>query len=376
MIIKKYFIILFLLLLSNFAYPNKIKPKFNLVIDFWLSPIFYESSLDMYGTSFNGSIICGVEIGKFTISGEISENYFSLSKNYYLNQSINAWNILRGTSNLYFRPVKWFELTLGIGGAWFSSSYLYNDTSVIGKDNGGLSFLLNAGFRPWKYFRIKLINRLDLFFDSQAPVPYYYGGIRFDFHPGIDILNIYVEASGMTWLYKDDYVNIQTGMFVWAVGIAFDASFPYEFKKIKKDEIKKDSIIEELKSTSKENIQKLKTAKKDDIIFFPKITFSYNFFKLNEDSYPILDDIAKVLLTRKKIDIEIGVHVYYTGDSLSELKISTKCANLLKSHLISKNINEDRIKIISFWGFNAYYSEFTNEKTFVQIKILPKKTKN
>lgn len=380
-------ILIFLIFISIskfYGFNNDI--KFRLIVDFWSNPFFYENSYNIYGVSINGSLMCGARIKKFTIGAEVYENYFSLTGQNDTKKLVGAWNIVRGTINGYFTPIKWFELKWGLGGAWYSSTFDLNDTRRIGKDEGGISFVLNAMFRPWKYMRIDIINNLDIFISQTNVTPYYLGGVRLVFYPFIDILNLYIETTGMPWIYNGEPVDIRTGMFFWGAGIALDISFPYELnikkreikfknKIVKNKEIKEGSEIKKPKNEIREDlkgdkIEELRQAQEGDVVVFTDIIFYPNSDEFKEESIPALDSIAIVLIEREDIRVEIRGHTNYTGAPRAEIDLSKARAGRVREYMVFKGVNARRMKILGYGGLYTEDDDVVEANRRVEIKVL------
>jgi len=382
------FLLIFISTMTLFGTDKDI--KFRLIADFWSNPFFYENKYKMYGVSINGSIMCGARIKKFTVGGEVFENYFSLTSQNKTNKLVGAWNIVRGTVNGYFTPIDWFELKWGIGGAWYSSSFDIDNTRIFGKDDGGISLVLNAMFRPWKYIRLDIINSLDIFINQNSATPYYIGGVRLGFYPFIEILTLYLEATGIPWVYNGDPVEIRSGMFLWGAGIALDISFPYKFNYVKRDKTKKVRIVkkekvinikeekmEEPKVLEKIEIKKginkieeLRKARSGDVVIFSNIIFYPNSNDFKEESLPELDAIAGVLLERSDIKVEIRGHTNYTGDPRGELNLSKSRAGKVRRYMISKGVNPNRMKILGYGGLYTENENIVEANRRVEIKVL------
>jgi len=314
--------------------------------------------------------MCGMRIKNFSFGGEVTDNYFAMSDIDKDHGIKTGWNIVRGLVKGFFEPVNWFELEWGVGGSWYSSTLISTDIGTLGKSLGGVSISLNSSFRPWKYFEIKLINVLDLYIDNGSVSPYYYGAARLDFHPFIKEINIYLETGGIPWFYRDADINITSGFFIWTVGASVDISLPYT--------IEKGPISDQLATGPddyekiKDPVEELKRATHGDIIFLAKVGFVTNSEVIEKKSYKILDDIAEVLTKRWDMNIEIGVHIYFTGNHKAELEISTKRANSIIKYLRKKGIRKKRMTVIGFWGFYSYYSKISESRNLVQIRVLDK----
>ncbi|MBN2546835.1 MAG: OmpA family protein [Spirochaetes bacterium] len=385
---KLVIVIVFIYILSlSFSTP---KIEFRLSADFYSNPYFYECIEKMHCRSLNGSIMLGVAINKFTIGLEVFENYYSLNSSG--SDLKGAWNIIRGTIDLYYKPINWFELKWGFGGAWYRSSFNENSTGITVKNEGGLSIILNAAFfPPFQYIHPELINRLDLFFFKNYVTPYYYGAIKCVFHPFIKWINIYIEAGGMTWINNDMPYDIKTGMFIWSAGIYIDLSIMSSINKMKNDirriqyyKKEKNGIIPEKEiQTEREkklilskeemyDFNLLKNGKVGDIIIFNSIKFSTDSSVIKEQSFIILDKIAELLNSDNNFEIEIRGHSGKLENLEEELLLSQERADKVREYLIKKGINKYTI-IANGYG-SLYTDKLTKEELdeYLEIKIIKK----
>jgi outer membrane protein OmpA-like peptidoglycan-associated protein len=360
---------------------SKIIPGFRMIADTNVFPFYYESTHSMYGMSIDGALMAGMRLDKFTVGFEMSENYNSLTKHNDALNLIGAWNIMRWTFDWYYEPVSWFELKLGTGGAWFRSAVSNNDAGTLAVNQGGMSVLLDGSFVPWKYITLRQINRFDLFFsDKSAAACFYYGGIRCDFHPYIQWLSLYVEVGGMTFFNDSRPVDeFKTAVFTWGTGVSVDIT-PAELIK-KKDEGKK---VEEKKVSVKEDknreavkktpvnkeIEDLKKAKEGDVIAFSNILFYPDKDAIKEESFPVMDMIAKVLSERNDIRIELTGNTNYVGNTVKEIELSRKRAEAVKKYLVNKGINADRIATTGNGSKFTKGADMDEANRKVEIKII------
>ncbi|MBN2546195.1 MAG: OmpA family protein, partial [Spirochaetes bacterium] len=93
-------------------------------------------------------------------------------------------------------------------------------------------------------------------------------------------------------------------------------------------------------------IQTDEKAEFSNIIFFPDSTI------LKEESYPVLNQIVKILIERKNIVIEIYGHTNDIGRPENERKLSVKRSEKVKDYLVKHGVDPERI--ICF-GFGSIY---------------------
>jgi outer membrane protein OmpA-like peptidoglycan-associated protein len=290
---------------------------------------------------------------------------------------------MRWTFDGYFEPVSWFELKLGLGGAWYKSAFSSNATGTYSVSQGGFSILLDGSFVPWKFITLRQINRLDLFFPEGGVAPYYYGGIRCDFHPYFLWLSLYLEVGGMTFFSNNMPVdNFKTGMFTWGLGVSIDITPTRSFKK---NEVKpqenttveekttiKEDIKEPVKDVIVENkdIEKLKTAKEGDVVTFSNILFYSDNDTVKEESFPVIDQIVDVLKDRPEIRIELIGNTNDVGNPAEEIKLSKKRADAVKNYLVKKGINGNRIITTGNGSKNTKGANIDEANRKVEIKII------
>jgi outer membrane protein OmpA-like peptidoglycan-associated protein len=411
---KKIILITCIIIAYMPIYSQQVKPEFRFIADFWSLPIYHDSVYFIDGISFNGSFMGGVRFSKFTIGAELIEQF-----NYFI---AGKWNIVRGTIDLYFEPVNWVELKWGIGGSWCGlindqvtySSYILDSYN---KSRGGMAFLFDVNFRPWRYIDLVVLNKLDLYFSEAdasgvipydySPVrysfnPYYYGSIRCNFHPYIQWLNLYVELGGMTQVYNTR--NIQSGMFVWGIGISIDMTPARDIKinpkkndeertdekenlekekqdkilaekeksdknRMEQERLEKERIENEKLIETEKNIIELNKAKEGEIVEFSSIIFYADSDKIKEESFNILDKIAEVLINRSDIKIEIIGHTNDVGNLKAEVDLSKKRAESVKKYLMTKGIDPSRMRTIGLGSLYTKMLSMDEANRRVEIKI-------
>jgi outer membrane protein OmpA-like peptidoglycan-associated protein len=381
---KKIKIIILLTVLTAVLVYSKTIPEFRIIADFNSYPYYYEGTHVMNGLSFNGALMAGMRLDKFSLGLEMTNNFNSLAAQDISTGLKGAWNIMRWTFNGYYEPISWFELKLGLGGAWYKSAFSRNTAGTFSVSQGGLSILLDGSFVPWKYITLRQINRLDLFFSEGTVAPYYYGGIRCDFHPYVLWLSLYLEVGGMTFFSNNLPVDdFKSGMFVWVMGVSIDISPARSFKKNEdkkkedKTSISNDNKVEEKMTIEKKEevtvnkeIENLKKAKEGDVITFSNILFYSNKDTIVEESFPVIDQIAAVLNDRPDIKIELIGNTNDVGNPDEEIKLSKKRAEAVKNYLVIKGINGNRIITTGSGSKFTKGANIDQTNRKVEIKIL------
>lgn len=368
-------------------FSKDVKKDFRLIINLSGNPFIYENQYTAHGNALNLSIMTGIKFYKLTIGPEVYENYFSLNGKNNNKLLTGAWNIIRGTLNGYFEPVKWFEFSWGVGGAWFRSAFNYNNTGRFVKNEAGVSALFNIYFKPSTYVNIEFINTVDIFFNGAIISPYYYGGIRFNFRPGIDWMGLYVEAAGRPWIYNSEPVSILTGMFLWAVGVNFDLSFPKTLNymkdlKLKVSEKQRERKLQreferglrEKEKTPKEtDIVRAEKAYGSGILYFYNAIFPPNSYILPKESIKTLNEVVRILKKdvnlNKNIELELKGYTNYTGNPQGEARLAKIRVTVVKNYLIKNGINIDSLRIAAYGGLYPVRDKIIESNRRVEIKI-------
>lgn len=109
--------------------------------------------------------------------------------------------------------------------------------------------------------------------------------------------------------------------------------------------IPKDQKIEELsKKIQPKKIQNSKTQEEiDDILSKEKIFFKRLGTDITEESYKVVEDIAKILLKNTNVRVEIGGHTDAKGAEDVNEWVSLQRSRSVKKELIKLGISKDRI---------------------------------
>jgi outer membrane protein OmpA-like peptidoglycan-associated protein len=146
-----------------------------------------------------------------------------------------------------------------------------------------------------------------------------------------------MELGGLTWQYKDVYMNYNTGLLIWKIG----AGIQLDVNRTRRELVDLKNKIHEKKSLTNEDktrkqLWQLRYALKGQTLSFDQILFQSNTAMLTKESREILDRIADILLQRKNIYIELGGYTNYTGYPDREMELSIERATAVATYLNKK----------------------------------------
>ncbi len=81
----------------------------------------------------------------------------------------------------------------------------------------------------------------------------------------------------------------------------------------------------------------------DQIKILQKVYFATNKSKILDRSFPVLDEVAQVILFKKNIKVRVEGHTDNKGKEKKNLKLSNDRAESVKAYLVSKGVAEDRL---------------------------------
>jgi hypothetical protein len=107
---------------------------------------------------------------------------------------------------------------------------------------------------------------------------------------------------------------------------------------------------------------------------FNNLSFQFNSYKINSDSFPFLDELASVLLAEKTWKLELSGYTDNVGSDATNLAISKGRVEEVKKYLISKGIPADRIVTFAYGESKPIASNDTEEgrakNRRVEMKII------
>lgn len=86
------------------------------------------------------------------------------------------------------------------------------------------------------------------------------------------------------------------------------------------------------------------------LIQLENVKFNRGKYELLPESYNVLNDLAKLLYENEKIKIELAGHTDAIGGTQTNLKLSEKRVEAVKSYLVGMGIKTNRIKGVGYGG--------------------------
>lgn len=91
--------------------------------------------------------------------------------------------------------------------------------------------------------------------------------------------------------------------------------------------------------------------------------------KISPESYPELDEVAKMLHSYPKMIIQLEGHTDFRGDPKQNLKLSQERVDAVKTYLISKGVNKNKVKTKAFGGTSPISRENTEEAHTINRRV-------
>ena len=118
----------------------------------------------------------------------------------------------------------------------------------------------------------------------------------------------------------------------------------------------------------------LKPIKPGNVLVLRNLYFKTDSYQILEESYNELEKLVVFLTDNPGLNIEIGGHTDHVGTEKYNLELSTKRALEVQSYLISKGIQEERLKSKGYGYSQAVGSNETEEGRSLnrrtEIKVL------
>lgn len=375
--------------------------QFRMLIDFNVSPFYWEMSENLGGFGMNGSLMLGLVWQKktFGLQADVNYNSFASLEKLDAEKIDGAFSIFRLTAVSYIPLTKFMEIKTCIGAAFMSTAFRYQAERNIHQYYAGpsLSFDMFVRFPSFRYAELQFINRFDLMIsESQNVYPYYYGGARINFFPYIKWIKLYAEVGVMPWFYKDEQIEVNTAMFTYSVGASFDATIPSSFKKRKK--IKPRALIENefvLEMVTLPKIQKLLPIPPMDkktrlryieiieeleeyydnarVLAFRNVLFKPDSTEFVDDNQlKTLQEIADMLLQYDNIFINICGYTNDTGEQYLEKLLSKERANLVVNFMKAQGIPFEKMTISGRGSAGLKTNAIDEINRRVELRILMK----
>ncbi len=340
------------------------------------APWFYESLYRMNNISFNTAVLLGLDFGGILVGVEPFCDYMSLNGQ-------DPANLLQGASidfgvsaDAFFKPAKWMEIKLGAGGLFQRSVFQYNDSGWLGLNRWGVTGSFDIGFIPTDFIDFVVKNRFDLVFafDAGDPaeylIPNYSGGLRVDLRPGVEWLVVFAEADALYWNYSSELKSVQSWMFQAQLGVTLEFSLGETSGGIHGNNLG-DKIVSKTIEDKEPALLVLGEMKPGTEASFTAIVFNQGKDELLEDSIPVLDRIADILLKHESAIISVQAYAEYSGNPVFDLGLVKIRAEKIMAHLAGRGVSESRIKRASMGQVINLENSKTEVPTVV-IKVLSK----
>lgn len=107
---------------------------------------------------------------------------------------------------------------------------------------------------------------------------------------------------------------------------------------------------------------------------FDNLSFQFNSYKIDSDSFPFLDELASVLLAEPTWKLELSGHTDNVGSDATNLAMSKGRVEEVKKYLISKGVPADRVTTFAYGESKPIASNDTEEgrakNRRVEMKII------
>jgi OOP family OmpA-OmpF porin len=91
--------------------------------------------------------------------------------------------------------------------------------------------------------------------------------------------------------------------------------------------------------------------------------------KISPESYPELDEVAKMLHTYPNMIIQLEGHTDFRGDPKENMKLSQERVDAVKTYLISKGVSKNKVKTKAFGGTSPISRENTEEAHTINRRV-------
>ncbi|OHD82178.1 MAG: hypothetical protein A2355_14910 [Spirochaetes bacterium RIFOXYB1_FULL_32_8] len=177
---------------------------------------------------------------------------------------------------------------------------------------------------------------------------------------------MYIEAGGVPFVYSSNDISFVSGMFIFAVGIQTDVTLG--------DIIREAQIVKYNKRQAvfkkMDQYDQLKQVEKGDIVSFTNIRFAPDSDVILEESYFILDTIAKSLIERPDLLFEIGGYTNATGFPDKEKQLSLQRAQKVVAYFYSRGVELFRMKAVGYGSLGGVLGQVNQDNRKVEIKVI------
>lgn len=220
---------------------NNIYLSYRLIADIKVNPYSFDFLQKTHNLGFEGSLMNGLIINKFTLGLLCSAEYQTLNNSAGLTGFKGSNMVIKGLFTVEIPLIKWITITPGLGGHWRRTSFNTYEDLWIGQNKYGVSMILNGTFKiPFKYIEFELRNKLDITdifnFQKEAyrALLNYQGGIQINFYPVLKWMKLYVDTTFVLSQYQDQFIDTTYYYPSFGAGIIFDIKLSREIKKNKK----------------------------------------------------------------------------------------------------------------------------------------------
>ncbi|MBN1700146.1 MAG: hypothetical protein JW881_21725 [Spirochaetales bacterium] len=389
---KTAFFIIILCVLSQYTIWSDI--DLYLEGDLQSAPWFYETQYELNGISFSTAWAGGIRFDWFSVGLDLTSEYVSFNSSRDTGQLIGAWLNTGSDIVTSFEMTSWLRLQAGAGVLWNNSSFNYDDSGWLGKSLFGIEFLLGSTFFLTGNLQLDVIERLQLFVTSSSVTENCANilGIRTTYNPGIPWLRIFAEIDALYWGYANEILPeaIQSWMVRGHIGLTINIGKQrgktFLINNIRGDippvhpgtdsvEPHDDSDINDNSGNDREGnhinnpaVKKLIDASPGDTLNFYDIDFTDE--KLSEQSLPLLNDIAAVLIDEPGLVVSISGYSELIMDPIRELELCKLRALAVKTYLIERGVPESQVQL------NPVGNIITDDRYYIMISVITRGVPN
>ena len=320
---------------------------------FFRAVVSEDSKHQLQTTDFLGQLFIGARFKQATIGCETDIDYRVYKELPEREFSINqAFFVIRNSFLLKYEATYWLLFKGGIGISFLTyATDVDNYGSLLGNKMGP-SFMTSVSLKPIRYAALEIPLVVDLFIERGEINPFITLTGKLKAYPYVEWVHIFAEA-GMLHRKHEDYYHerFDSTCFLWRIGggIEFDVNRTFSsVREISRSIKDKKALGESKEDKLLQKLRELRKAKQNSKIVFDSILFEPNSDQLKEESFHSLDEIAKVLIERDSLYIEIGGYTNFTGLLKEELILSVKRAQSIVLYLAEKGVLLEQMKVAGY----------------------------